>query len=104
MNTLSKACRNTNGRLGFAPNHSISVPFSTAAFKQTFQQFISRVSAPENDVKCTISVDDLNTAVGTECDKYIKPTSSIQERIFGPIKIHFFQKKVEIADNEKCER
>ena len=42
-------------------------------------------------IKLKLSVADMNLALGNECDKYMKPNSNTQVRIFGYITVHFYE-------------
>ena len=104
MSTLSKCCRNTNANLGFNPNSSVEVPFSKCSFQSVFKKFVLTPIVDKIHFKAVLSVDDLNLALGTDVDKYIKPNSCTQQRIFGPVHLYFFEKALDIFSSKDCYR
>ena len=73
---LAKASRISNSNIGFSPKSIVDIPFSRNAFWEVFQSVIPKnVSKMATSVKFKVSVMDMNSALSTEVNKYLKPNS-----------------------------
>ena len=102
--TLSRASRNVNGRIGYSPNQNINVPFSMEAFNRIFGQVVPVNMPCTLPTKFRMCVKDLEQSLGNECSKFIPQQSSFQQRIFGFIDVLFYEKKALTNDNTSCLR
>ena len=95
MTNLKKAGNATNSRLGYSPYYSVEVPLDRKTFWSYFCKVIPKnISKLQLNIKCRISAQDFNSVLGSECDKFVKNDSDCQVRIFGPVDLHLYQKKI----------
>ena len=89
---LAKCSRNVNSTVGYTPSSVIDIPFSRTSFWSLFMNYIPKnFSKMSKLVKFKLSVTDFNKALGIVCDKYIKPNSNTQVRIFGFLNVTFYE-------------
>ena len=102
---LAKATRNSNANIGFTPKSVVEIPFSRDAFWRIFKDVIPKnVSKMSDSVKLSVSVKDMNSMLCTEVNKYVKPNSCTQVRIFGFYDLHFYEYNCTNATNAEALR
>ena len=92
LTTLCKACRNYNGNVGYTPMSILVVPFARENFWKLFGNIVPKNFNRQSDsIKFKISVDEMNAVLGHCCEKYQKPNSTTQVRVFGFFNAHFYE-------------
>ena len=90
--TLAKCSRSSNSNVGYSPSSTIEIPFSKDVFWKVFKEYVPKnIDECQSSVKFRLTIDKMNKALGTDCDKYMKPNSTTQIRIFGFYEIHFYE-------------
>ena len=92
LSSLAKSARSVNANVGYTPTTSVTIPFPRKMFWEIFSKEIPKtISRMSKQVKISLSVNALNDVLACECDKFIKPNSTTQVRIFGLITVQLYE-------------
>ena len=104
MQALKRSSTSRNGRFGHVKSTTVDIPFSKKSFQTYFTAKIPKLKLKMNNAKSRITVEETRLVLGADCTIFKHKQSSTQQRLIGPIKVHYRPKLFDIYSIQNCPR